>query len=284
MSLWDNVLPVVQAINLDGGNFSSMMLNRSVIELLDQAASAGDRAATISCERIQRSVMQGNWPHDPNAFNAIFENYHEGLFYLLAKHRGLQLRHVPEVRGKTPDFSAEAFGENYEVKTLDMTGGKYAYPPIAEAGRASQRSALETRATATKRRSAFRLRQGFGATRKHLRPSADERCEKAGSKDGICVRKWRKRVLTPRHLFLSSLDDPKIRLITLDHVLGPVLPVGRRMTKPVSLSMPDLNGARHECIAEAFDTTYNILLLLYPIRAITGPQIILPQGVKTAAV
>jgi hypothetical protein len=30
----------------------------------------------------------------------------------------------------------------------------------------------------------------------HLRPSADERCKKAGSKDAIGVGKWRKRVLT----------------------------------------------------------------------------------------
>jgi hypothetical protein len=135
--------PLLQEINRDGGNFTGFLLNRSVIDLLDQAATAGDSSAITSRDRILKAVRQGNWPHDPNAFNAIFENYHEGLFYLLAKHRGVLLRHVPEVSGKTPDFSAEVFSENYEVKTLDMSGGSYAYGPITETGRASQKEALE---------------------------------------------------------------------------------------------------------------------------------------------
>ena len=32
----------------------------------------------------------------------------------------------------------------------------------------------------------------------------------------------------------------------------------------------DLNGTHRECIAEAFDTTYNILILVYPKRALTA--------------
>lgn len=35
------------------------------------------------------------------------------------------------------------FGERYEVKTLDLSGGVHAYPPIVEAGRASQQQARE---------------------------------------------------------------------------------------------------------------------------------------------
>ncbi len=142
MSLWNDVLPVVQAINSDGGNFTSFLLSRSVIDLLDQAATAGETAAITSRDRILRAVRQGNWPHDPNAFNAVFENYHEGLFYLLAKHRGVQLCHVPEVSGKTPEFVAKVFGENYELKTLDISGGSNVYPSIAEAGRESHKNAL----------------------------------------------------------------------------------------------------------------------------------------------
>ena len=32
------------------------------------------------------------------------------------------------------------------------------------------------------------------------------------------------------------------------------LPIGRKMTRPVTLSIADLNGTDHECVAEAFDT------------------------------
>ena len=147
MSLWDDILPVVQAINDDGGNFTNIFLNRSVIDLLDQAATAGEYAARKPLARILRAVKRGKWPHDPNAFNAIFENYHEGLFYLLAKDRGVHLRHLPEMRGKTPDFSADAFGENYEVKTLDMSGGSNVYQLIADTGRKSQKEAAARAST-----------------------------------------------------------------------------------------------------------------------------------------
>ena len=143
MSVWNEVLPVVQAINSAGGNFTSIFLNRSVLELLDAAATAGDSTAITSRDRIVRAVQNGNWPHDPNAFNAIFENYHEGLFYLLAKHRGVQLRHVPENSGKTPDFAAEVFSENFELKTLDFSGGSNAYPQIAKVGQESQDAARQ---------------------------------------------------------------------------------------------------------------------------------------------
>jgi hypothetical protein len=147
MTLWNAVLPVVQEINGNGGNFTSFHLNRSVIDLLDQAANAGESTAVTCRDRIQRVSRKARRGAMQNAFNAIFENYHEGLFYLLAKHRGIQLRRVPEVKGKTPDFSADAFDENYEIKTLDMSGGSNAYPAIAAAGRVSQKEALESAKT-----------------------------------------------------------------------------------------------------------------------------------------
>jgi hypothetical protein len=43
----------------------------------------------------------------------------------------------------------------------------------------------------------------------------------------------------------------------------------------------DLNGASHECVAEAFDTTYNVIILLYPVRTLTRTTIILPPGTET---
>ncbi|TAJ39011.1 MAG: ImmA/IrrE family metallo-endopeptidase [Reyranella sp.] len=76
---------------------------------------------------------------------------------------------------------------------------------------------------------------------------------------------------------------PADTVITLDHMLGPVLPIGRRMTRPTTLFVADRNGDRHECLAEAFDTTWNILVLLYPVKALTASTVILPSGFKEVA-
>jgi hypothetical protein len=81
--------------------------------------------------------------------------------------------------------------------------------------------------------------------------------------------------------FISRFGKPSDTVITLDHVLGPVLPVGLRMTRPVMLSITDLNGDSHECVAEAFDTTYNVLILLYPVHALRTKRIIVPRGFES---
>lgn len=86
------------------------------------------------------------------------------------------------------------------------------------------------------------------------------------------------RRIEPSPSFAAQFGRPADTVITLDHFLGPVLPVGRKMTRPVSLSIKDRNGTAHECVAEAFDTTYNVLILLYPIKALTSSTVILPPG------
>ena len=92
------------------------------------------------------------------------------------------------------------------------------------------------------------------------------------------------RRIEPSPSFRARFGCPTDTAITLDHVLGPVLPIGRRMTRPVSLSIKDLNGDGHECVAEAFDTTHNVIILLYPVKALTASTIILPpNGLKDAA-
>jgi hypothetical protein len=58
------------------------------------------------------------------------------------------------------------------------------------------------------------------------------------------------------------------------------VPIGRKMTRPTTLSLTDRNGTPHECVAEAFDTTYNVIILLYPVKALGNPTIILPAGFK----
>ena len=80
--------------------------------------------------------------------------------------------------------------------------------------------------------------------------------------------------------FIIQFGQPADTVLTPDHFLWPVLPINRRMTKPVSLSITDMNGEMHECVAEAFDTTYNILILLYPEKALTATTVILSPGPK----
>jgi len=88
------------------------------------------------------------------------------------------------------------------------------------------------------------------------------------------------RRIEPSPSFEAQFGRPKDTVITLDHVLGPVLPLGRKMTRPRSLAITDLNGDSHECVAEAFDTTHNVFILLYPVHALTASTIILPPGFK----
>jgi hypothetical protein len=88
------------------------------------------------------------------------------------------------------------------------------------------------------------------------------------------------RRIEPSPAFVKQFGRPTETCITLDHALGPLLPIHRKMTRPRSLSITDRNGENHECIAEAFDSTYNVLILLYPVRALTATTIVLPSGIK----
>ena len=40
------------------------------------------------------------------------------------------------------------------------------------------------------------------------------------------------------------------------------------MTRATPISITDRNGQAHECLAEAFDTTFNVLILAYPVSAL----------------
>jgi hypothetical protein len=83
--------------------------------------------------------------------------------------------------------------------------------------------------------------------------------------------------------FEKQFGRPDDTVITLDHVLGSVLPLGRKMTWPTALSITDRNGINHECVAEAFDTTRNVIILLYPIGALSRSTIVSPAGLKRIA-
>ena len=68
---------------------------------------------------------------------------------------------------------------------------------------------------------------------------------------------------------------PNDKIISLSHPIGPVLPVDRRMTRPMTIQIRDRNGVSHECLMEAFKTTFNIFVLLYPIKSLTETTVIL---------
>lgn len=88
-------------------------------------------------------------------------------------------------------------------------------------------------------------------------------CEKTGARAEV-----RRIEVSPS--FRQQFGVPSDQAITLDHSLGRVLPIGKRMTRPTTISITDRNGEAHECVAEAFDTTFNVLILLYSIKALTS--------------
>ena len=86
-------------------------------------------------------------------------------------------------------------------------------------------------------------------------------CERSGAKAEV-------RRIETSLLFRELFGQPTDQTISLDHSLGRVLPVGRRMMRPTTVSITDRNGQAHECLAEAFDTTFNVLVLIYPVKAL----------------
>ncbi|MDE0449955.1 MAG: ImmA/IrrE family metallo-endopeptidase [Spirochaetaceae bacterium] len=86
------------------------------------------------------------------------------------------------------------------------------------------------------------------------------------------------RRIEPSPAFVAQFGRPTVEAVTPDHLLWPVIPIHRRMTKAVPLAVTDCNGQRHECLAEAIDTTYNILILLYPITALTTTMVPMPTS------
>jgi hypothetical protein len=59
--------------------------------------------------------------------------------------------------------------------------------------------------------------------------------------------------------------------------IGAMVPVGgRRMSRPREIVIVDRNGARHECVAEAFTTTHHVFILILARQTLTKTTIILP--------
>lgn len=86
------------------------------------------------------------------------------------------------------------------------------------------------------------------------------------------------RRIEPSPAYVAQFGRPAIKTIMPSHFLWPIIPIGRKLTKAVPVTIADLNGQRHECLAEAFDTTYNILILLYPVAALSATTILVPTS------
>jgi hypothetical protein len=137
----------------------------------------------------------------------------------------------------------------------------------------------------------IKLAQKFGASvyasarefaRSNHRPCVVYVLEPLEYAAGVGARAAVRRI-EPSPSFEAQFGWPTDTVISLDHILGPVLPIGRKMTRPTSVMIADRNGTRHECVAEAFDTKWNILILLYPTRALTASTIIMPPGMNHPA-
>lgn len=161
--LWDAVLPVIQEINSYGGNFMSAFTCRAVIDEIDHLAEAGDIAMKSKHNRLEELLRKGDWPTDHDAFKSIFETYHEALFYILACRRSVQLEHIPEVHHPTPDFRTTSTPiEQFEVKTIDFSGGTRAHRINMEEGLDANVDAAEEA-----------HRTGFGMRARVISPQGD---------------------------------------------------------------------------------------------------------------
>ena len=89
------------------------------------------------------------------------------------------------------------------------------------------------------------------------------------------------RRIEPSPAYVAQFGRPTVSVLTPGHPLWPVIPIGRKMTRPVPLTSSDLNGQRHECLAEAFNTTYNVLILLYPKAALTVRTVVMPSSANS---
>jgi hypothetical protein len=61
---------------------------------------------------------------------------------------------------------------------------------------------------------------------------------------------------------------------TPDDDIGSMVPInGRRMSGKHTLVLKDRNGESHECVAEAFSTTYQVFILIHTVKTLTRTSI-----------
>lgn len=83
--------------------------------------------------------------------------------------------------------------------------------------------------------------------------------------------------------FTRQFGTPRIQEIRADGPLGRLLPIMQKFAGPAQLRLADRNGDIHECVGEAFNTTHNVILLIYTLQALQGPVIAVPASYRRAA-
>jgi hypothetical protein len=133
----------------------------------------------------------------------------------------------------------------------------------------------------------MKLAKTFGASvyasarefaRTHDRACAIYVLEPIDPTPGQPIRALVRRIETSA-TFYTQFGQPRETVIAAGHVLWKVLPIGRRMCPPTSIAIHDRAGVSHECVAEAFNTTFNILVLVVPIKGLTASTFVLPATV-----
>jgi Zn-dependent peptidase ImmA (M78 family) len=91
--------------------------------------------------------------------------------------------------------------------------------------------------------------------------------------------------IVPSDLFKAQFDlSTWPQVFTPDDDIGRLVPLGtRRMSWPATFALTDRNGNRHDCIAEAFKTTWHVMVLILVTAPLTRRGIILPTSVTGTA-
>lgn len=98
---------------------------------------------------------------------------------------------------------------------------------------------------------------------------------------GVGCRASLRRIETSEP-FKSRFRMFQIEAVTPDHILGPMLPVGKqRMVAPKGLQLPDKNGDPQNCVAESFFTGHNLIVLIYSESSLNQRAIISPTSLAS---
>jgi hypothetical protein len=103
---------------------------------MDQEAANDPSLASIR-DKLNEKMQRWTGLQDHETFSQFFEAYYEGVFYLIARQRGLPLRFVlaGANKGNTPDFTtANPPAINFEVKTIDVADPCTTYDRAMEEG------------------------------------------------------------------------------------------------------------------------------------------------------
>lgn len=99
-------LPIVQSLNEYGGNHTSHLIKRAVLDAV-QLGAASDQSLALLYAKLSGSLAKWKGVQDHVTFSAFFEAYYEGMALTLARahdhaslHVGERGRAAPSTRGR----------------------------------------------------------------------------------------------------------------------------------------------------------------------------------------